>query len=140
MQTVQQTSTSTFDIKDIFDELRQAGFKVKLWTGNRTVRIYVNGQDYIEFYFNKPCYMEKNSFGRYLRNDSKNPEIMTFINNLLFTEKPENDRVKKIMEKIKCAQDMAKYTGKYHIATEAKVKVEAGKLDSAEKFLRSYGF
>jgi len=136
----QQAQTGSFDVKDIIEQLRYAGFRgLKLWTGNRNVRIYINGQDYIEFYFGKPCLMVKTSFGKYFQNNNKYPEILEAINKIL-SGNSEDDRIEDIKHKIKLADDMAKYTGLHHIALEARVILESGKIDKAEEYLKSYGF
>jgi|GEM_PF-3557722 len=136
----QQAQTGSFDVKDIIEQLRQLGFRgLKLWTGNRNVRIYINRQDYIEFYFGKPCIMVKADFGKYFQNNSKYPEIIEAINKIL-SGNSEDSRIKDIKNKIKLADNMAKYTGLHHIALEASIILESGKLDKAEKYLKSYGF
>jgi hypothetical protein len=45
-----------------------------------------------------------------------------------------------VMEKIKQAEEMAKFTGDYSIASEAKGKLKYLGLQSAVRFLESRGF
>jgi hypothetical protein len=45
-----------------------------------------------------------------------------------------------LIERIECAEDMAKYTGKYDIPAMAKAMLVSGKVVKAHKFLKRVGF
>ena len=45
-----------------------------------------------------------------------------------------------LIERIECAQEMAKYTGKYDIPAMAKAMLANGKVVKAHKFLARAGF
>jgi len=45
-----------------------------------------------------------------------------------------------LIQRIECAQEMAKYTGKYDIPSMAKAMLANGKVVKAHKFLAQRGF
>lgn len=45
-----------------------------------------------------------------------------------------------ILERIKMAEEMAKYTRKHHIAIEAKAILGTGNVIKANQYLKRYGF